>query len=415
MKIQWLHPSQLGPMQRALLLLFLIILLLTLIVTKGASQQALFDKLATEYVNDKSNHALIIGITQNGKQSIFTFGEIEKGKGIKPNPNAIFEISDVSEVFTTSLLALLEANGKVSSLEPVAEILYGKVKVPYYQRVICTPPPTTGSTTSPEELANYTGNICYPDPRDAPQMMVLCDLASHSAGFPPAPSVDVLHSKNPYANYTLKKLNRDISELPPNEAFGFDYTHSLMGMALLGEALSVKTGKDYETLLKEQILGPLSMTHTFVVPTPEQAVLFLNGHTIKGDLTAHRAYNALIPAAGIRSSVPNLLTFLEANLKTTTPFNIALSETHTPRLFTDYRNRDYRIGWGWMSKSISDKNKKRVYWRCAERGGFASFVGFIKENNIGIVILSNSANRVDDIGFALLKHLEGATATVLAD
>lgn len=413
MKIQLRHPSQLSPMQRVLLLLILVILLLALIATKGASQQAIVEKLATEYVSDATNHALVIGLTQNGKQTFYTFGKNDNG--CLPNHNAIFEIGDVSEVFTTSLLALLEADGKISSLEAVSDILKNKVKVPYYQRVICTPPPTTGSVTSPEELTNYTGNICYLDPKDAPQMMVLCDLATHSAGFPSAPSGRLFNSKNPYADYSLKKLNREIGELPPNQAFGYEYNHSLMGMALLGEALTIKAGKDYETLLKERILDPLSMAHTFVVPTPEQAGLFLNGHTTNGKLTAHRDYNALIPAAGIRSSVPDLLTFIEANLKTNAPFSIALSETHIPRLFTDYRNHDYRIGWGWMSKPMSDKSKKRLYWRCAEQGGFASFIGFVKENNIGIVVLSNSANRVDAIGFTLLKHLEGVASTVLAD
>jgi serine-type D-Ala-D-Ala carboxypeptidase/endopeptidase len=413
MKINLPHPSQLSPLQRALLLLFLIILLLTLIVTKSASQQSLIDKLGKEYVSDAANHALIIGVTQNGKQSVYTFGKTDKCT--QPSPNSIFEIGNVTEVFTTSLLALLEADGKISSLEPVADILKGKVKVPYYQRIICVPPPTTGSTTSADDLARYAGNVCYPDPRDAPQMMVLCDLATHSAGFPSAPNIDLFSYKNPYANYSIKKLNREVSELPPNQAFGYDYNHSLIGMALLGEALGVKMGKDYTTLLKEQILGPLSMGHTFVTPTPEQAALFLNGHTIKGKLAPHRDYNALSPAAGIRSSVPDLLTFIEANLKTTTSFNIALSETHTPRLFTDHTNRDYKIGWGWISKPLSDKSKKRLFWRCAEQGGFASFIGFIKENKMGIVVLSNSANRVDDIGFALLKYFEGAAATVSVD
>jgi serine-type D-Ala-D-Ala carboxypeptidase/endopeptidase len=413
MKINLPHPSQLSPLQRALLLLFLIILLLTLIVTKGASQQSFIDKLAKEYVADAANHALIIGVTQNGKQSVYTFGKTDKCS--QPSPNSIFEIGNVSEVFTTSLLALLEADGKVSSLEPVADILKDKVKVPYYQRVICVPPPTTGSTTAPDDLANYKGNVCYPDPNDAPQMMVLCDLATHSAGFPSAPNFNLLNFKNPYVNYSIKRLNRDVSELPPNQAFGYDYNHSLIGMALLGEALSVKMAKDYETLLKEQIWGPLSMGHTFVVPTPEQADLFLNGHNVQGKLVPHRDYNALIPAAGIRSSVPDLLTFIEANLKTNTVFNTALSETHTPRLFTDHNSRDYKTGWGWMSKPLSDKSKKRLFWRCAEQGGFASFIGFIKENKMGIVVLSNSANRVDDIGFALLKYFEGAAATVSVD
>jgi CubicO group peptidase (beta-lactamase class C family) len=246
-------------------------------------------------------------------------------------------------------------------------------------------------------------------------MMVLCDLATHSAGLPTTPFADIFDPKNTFSTYSLDSLNRDVSELPPNKAFGYEHNYSMLGMGLLGEAMAVKMGKDYETLLKERILGPLSMTHTFTTPTVEQAVLFLNGHNSKGKSVKHRNYNALTPAAGIRSSVPDLLTFLNANLTPTTKFNIALGETHIPRLFTDHTNKDYMIGWGWISKPMSDKSEKRLYWQCGEQGGFANFVGFNKENNIGVVILSNSANRTDDMGFKILKYLENAPKTAFKD
>jgi serine-type D-Ala-D-Ala carboxypeptidase/endopeptidase len=396
--------------------------LLLMVKTSAAqteSKSALIDKLAKDYVTDTRNHALTIGIIRNGKTEVFTYGEIEKGKGEKPKPNAVYELGISSEVFTTSLLAILESEGKISSLDAVADVLKGKTHVPNYQRIVCTPP-QLNVPTAPEDRAHYRGNICYPDPNDAPQVMVLCDLATHSAGLPSEPPYNIFNTKNPYANYTIEKLNHYVGNLPPSQSFGYQYNHSMIGMGLLGEALSIKSGKDYETLLKEKILTPLSMTSTFVTPTTEQAALFLEGHTSKGKLTNHRDYNALIPAAGVRSSVPDLLKFVDANLKTDTRFNTALSDTHTPRLFTDPTNWKYMIGWGWIStpftKKItaeSDKSeKKRVYWRCSEQGGFASFIGFIKDNNIGVVILSNSANRVEDIGMKVLEYLESMPATV---
>ena len=393
---------------------FFIFTLLLSIVSLGAIQIqriSVIDKLATDYVSSPRNHALTIGIIRNGKQEVYTFGETEKGKGEKPNENAIFELGTTSEVFTTSLLALMESEGKVSSLDAVGDVLKGKVKVPYYQRIICNPPPIN-SKTQPKDMTVYQGNICYPDPKDAPQMMVLCDLATHSAGLPSEPPPNVFNTKNPYASYTADKLSHYVANLSPSQAFGYKYNQSLIGMALLGQALSIKSGKTYENLLKEQIWGPLSMTHTFVSPTTEQAALFINGHTAKGKLTNHRDYNALTPAAGIRSSVPDLLKFIGANLKSDTHFNIALSETQIPRLYTDPAGGPYMIGWGWISKQFSDKNKKRLFWRCGEQGGFASFVGFIKESNMGIVILSNSANRVEDMGLKILEYLETVPATV---
>ena len=416
MKIYMPQPIRFYARPRFFTCFFMMLLSLILGVSTAKAQTksaSLIDKLAAEYVTDPRNHAVTIGIIRNGKTEIFTFGEIEKGKGVKPKPEAVFELGTVSEVFTTSLLALLESEGKISSLDAVGDVLKGKVRVPYYQRIICTPPQITPPLTL-EGTTPYKGNICYPDPNDAPQMMVLCDLATHSAGLPSEPPSKLLNAKNPYANFTADKLSRYVGNLPVNQAFGYKYNQSLIGMALLGQALSVKSGKTYETLLKDKILTPLSMTHTFITPTAEQAPFYLMGHTAKGKLTNHRHYNALAPAAGIRSSVPDLLRFVEANLAkgSTETFNIALGETHIPRLFPDPANFTYMIGWGWISKSLTDKSKKRVYWRCSEQGGFASFVGFIKENSVGVVILSNSANRVDNMGIKILEYLESVPTTV---
>jgi CubicO group peptidase (beta-lactamase class C family) len=401
---------KLGSIKSYFSMAFLLLPLLLLFVGGTIQKKSFIEKLASEYVSDAANNALVIGIIRNGKQEVFTFGETEKGNHKKPNLNAIFELGTTSEVFTTSLLALLESEGKISSLEAVQDVLKGKMTVPFYQRIVCKPREITD-----RDSYRFKTNSCYPDPQDAPQMMVLCDLATHSAGLPTTPFADIFDAKNTFSTYSLDSLNRDVSELPPNQAFGYQYNYSMLGMGLLGEALGIKMKKDYETLLKEKILGPLSMTHTFVTPTAEQANLFLNGHNSKGKSVNHRNYNALTPAAGIRSSVPDLLKFLEANLTTKTKFNIALSETHIPRLFTDHTNRDYMIGWGWISKQINDKSKKRLFWQCGEQGGFATFMGFNKENSIGVVILSNTANRTDDMGFKLLEYLENAPKTALAD
>jgi serine-type D-Ala-D-Ala carboxypeptidase/endopeptidase len=407
-----------SPTQRLAVILFSILLLLILVISTGANQSkepSFIEKLGADYVIDARNHALTIGIIRNGKQEVFTFGENQKGSGEKINANAIYELGNVSEVFTTSLLALLESEGKISSLDAVAHVLKGKVKVPHYQRIICVPP----KVTEPEDKTASKGNVCYPDPQDAPQMMVLCDLATHSSGLPIEPPYSIFNNKNPYAFYTIDKLNDYVGRLSPTQAFGFQYNHSMIGMGLLGEALSVKTGKAYETLLKEKILTPLSMTSTFITPTPEQTALFLDGHNAKGKPTNHRDYSALTPAAGIRSNVPDLLKFVDANLKTTTHFNIALSETHIPRIFTDPADWKAMVGWGWISsigipseKPLNSIKDKRIFWKSDEQGGFAAYVGFIKDSNIGVVILSNSANRVDDMGMAILKYLESTPATV---
>jgi CubicO group peptidase (beta-lactamase class C family) len=403
------HPSSWTTAQWVI---FIIVLILLLFLTVGIKAQNhpfdrdFIDKKAFDYVNSKNNRALVIGIIKNGQKEVFTYGETEKGNKITPDKNAIFEIGQMTEVFTTSLLSILESEGKISSHEAVQDILKGVVKVPYYQRVICQKYPTDYPQNDEFRLPK---TVCFPDPNEVPQMIVLCDLATHSSGLPEEPSMSLFMGKNPYKDYTLDKLNQFTNKLPPNQAFGYEYQHSMVGMALLGEAMSFKLKKDYPTLLKEKILDPLSMKHTFTTPTAEQAALFLDGHTSKGVLTSHRDYNALTPAAGIRASVPDLLTFIEANLNLKTNLNLALKETHIPRIYTDMRTPQYMMGWGWIIAPLDERdaaNKKKMLWQCGERGGFATFMAFVKESNTAVVVLSNTVNSVDDLGHEILKNLE---------
>jgi serine-type D-Ala-D-Ala carboxypeptidase/endopeptidase len=415
------HPSAWTTAQWVIFIVVLLILLLLTVGVKGQIpppddianakptpqyDRAFIDKLGNDYVGLKQNHALVIGIIKNGQTDVFTYGETEKGSNIKPDKNSIFELGQMSEVFTTSLLAILEWQGKVSSHEAVQDVLKGVVKVPYYQRISCQ---KYEREPTPTEGYRQPLTVCFPDPNEVPQMMVLCDLATHSSGLPEEPTTGLFAGKNPYKDYSIEKFNNYVTKLPANQAFGFEYQHSMVGIALLGEALSVKMKTDYPSLLKERLLDPLSMKHTFTTPTEAQAKLFLNGHNTKGKLTTHRDYNALIPAAGIQSSVPDLLTFLKANLSTKSFLNMPLKETHNARIYTDLRMPQYMMGWGWIQAPLDERdnnNKKRMLWQCGERGGFAGFMAFIKDSEAAVIVLSNSVNSVDFIGHEILKNLD---------
>ena len=58
------------------------------------------------------------------------------------------------------------------------------------------------------------------------------------------------------------------------------------------------------------------------------------------------------------------------------------------------------MGLGWH---ITPGKKHTIIQHSGGTGGFRSFVGFDKERQIGVVVLSNSADEVAMIGFGLLK------------
>jgi hypothetical protein len=56
-----------------------------------------------------------------------------------------------------------------------------------------------------------------------------------------------------------------------------------------------------------------------------------------------------------------------------------------------------RIGLAWMT------NRSGIVWHNGETGGYRSFIGFTADRRHGVVILSNTAVDLDDLGFATLN------------
>jgi serine-type D-Ala-D-Ala carboxypeptidase/endopeptidase len=49
-----------------------------------------------------------------------------------------------------------------------------------------------------------------------------------------------------------------------------------------------------------------------------------------------------------------------------------------------------------------------MLWHNGGTGGFRSFVGFVKETDFAIAVLSNCSRSVDAIGFRLLERMSRA-------
>ena len=47
-----------------------------------------------------------------------------------------------------------------------------------------------------------------------------------------------------------------------------------------------------------------------------------------------------------------------------------------------------------------------MVWHNGATGGFATFLGLVRETRTAVVVLSNSANSVDDVAVEILKTLQ---------
>ncbi len=323
---------------------------------------------------DKRGVAIVVGLIDAKGSRVVAFGNRIKDGGVPVDGKTIFEVGSVTKVFTSLLLADMVARGEVKLDDPVAKYLPKDVKVP-----------TRGG-----------------------REITLLDLATHRSGLPSVP--DNLPSKDdadPWADYTTAQLYEFLSGYELKREIGSQFEYSNLGVGLLGNALarretkaSESTGPDADYALNvfDWILQPLGMADTGI--NPPEAMHERLATPYGRDLRAVKPWHlpALAGAGSLRSDVDDLLKFVSAELGLTkTPLAAAMQETQKARNKTDEEVME--IGLGWL---IMKRYDPPVYWHNGGTGGFRSFVGFCPAKKIGVVVLSNSAFGVDDIGFHLL-------------
>lgn len=191
---------------------------------------------------------------------------------------------------------------------------------------------------------------------------------------------------------TLRQLSRHAVD---RDGGGHRYSND--GPALLGEILARRAGRDYDALLRERVLGPLGMGNTAIV-RPAIAQRRALGHSARGKPVPAGDFGAERAAIGLQSTVNDMNRFLAANLELSqTALSSAIRTTH--RVEADPRLPGLKMGLGWFHAEFG---KDRVLWHAGRTAGFAAFAGLDPARRRGVVILSNSANDVANLGLHLL-------------
>jgi CubicO group peptidase (beta-lactamase class C family) len=94
----------------------------------GIRQKA--EELATGYLASAANVGLVVGLLVGDGRHTFGFGKLAKGGDRTPDERTVFEIGSVTKVFTAVLLADMADNGEVRFDQPVRELLPAGTVVP---------------------------------------------------------------------------------------------------------------------------------------------------------------------------------------------------------------------------------------------------------------------------------------------
>jgi len=338
---------------------FLGVVIITITPVHAGPLPERVEKAAQERIAAGTYPTLVFGVVDGDKSEVVAFGKLDDGKA--PDGDTVYEIGSITKTFTATLLAQAVLAGRVTLDEPVAQLL-PDFKIPS----------RNGKEITLEELGTQHSGL----PR-LPSNMLPKDPA------------------NPYADYDAAKLKAFLAgyELPRDP--GATYEYSNLGFGLLGYALAQSEHTTYDALADDGILKPLGMTVSGTVFTDVMRAHLAPGHDATGQAAKNWDIDALAGAGAIRSTSNDMLRYLRANMGIDpSPLAAAMKLAQQPR---SDMPKTSRIGLAWMT------TPKEIVWHNGGTGGYRSFLGFTADGRRGVVILTNTAVDVDDLGFATLN------------
>jgi D-alanyl-D-alanine-carboxypeptidase/D-alanyl-D-alanine-endopeptidase len=307
--------------------------------------------LEQRFKGDRTGACIAAGVIDDG--TIATAYYCADPNSQRPyDEHTAFEIGSVTKTMTAALLAEFIARGEVALNDPIASLL----------------PPGTG-------VPSFNG-----------REITIAEIVTHTSGLPAVPAnYRPPDMNNPYAAATERDLLDALAATRLTREPGSKWEYSNFAMIVLSYALARRSGKDYETLLRERLLVPLGMNETYVARRPSQ-VRLAQGHLPNAMPAVPWDFHPdMAGVGGVRATLPDLLRYLEGQLgmreSAITP---ALAQTQEQVASVD----GHRMGMNW---NLFTRNGHTRISHEGGTGGYSSFAGFDRTAKRAVVLLSDTA------------------------
>lgn len=296
-----------------------------------------------QYTTKNNNDAIIsVGILKDGKMNYTVYGE---DGAVLPQKEYTYEIGSVTKTFTCSLLCKAIADGKVTLSDSIGKYM-DIPKEKYYP--------------SFERLVTHTSGYkeYYFDWQMARNFFQ--------------------RQENDFYGISTNTLNKQISQHNVQDKI-YQFKYSNFGISAVGSALANIYKSDYLTIMNDFVSNELQLEHTKI----SQA---------RGDLQGYWNWkhdDAYIPAGGLVSTIGDMMKYVDLHMGEEIPY---LAMGHHEIANVNATSKQYEkigiridsVGIGWM---IDTQNK--IIWHNGATSNFNSYISFDKQNQIGVVILSN--------------------------
>lgn len=328
------------------------------------------DQLARDYLADEENVGLVVALIEGNESRVFGYGRVALDNEQPPDGDTVFELASAGKTFTATVLADMHLKGELNWDEPLQSFLPDTVRVP----------------------------------RHSEREVTLLDLATQTSGLPRMPpNFRPGDPLNPYAAYTVEELYAGLSQSTLSAKPGTRYEYSNFGFGLLGHALERKAGKSYEALVIERLCDPLGMNSTRMTLDESLRARLATPHD-GGKPVVVWEDTTMAGAGSFLSTANDMVKYVQAHWPTDNGTDRPLAgiavETTRKRRPADVPSRAMGLGW-----HIDSENALDILWHNGGAGGACSYVAFLTEPRVGVVVLSNSSNSVDEVGHTLVYLL----------
>lgn len=311
--------------------------------------------------------SMTVGIVKDG-ELIFSkgYGKLEEGKETKPDKNTLYAIASNSKAFTSTLLAMLEQEGKISWNDKVVDHL------PYFEI--------------------YDKNIS--------QLVTIKDLLTHRVGLGTFSGDCMWYD----SNLTTEQIVKRAKYIPQAFEFrdGFGYSNVMYITA--GALIEKVTGKTWGENVQERILTPLGMDRTiYKLADLEKKGNWAKPYATKNGKNVKIRYENwenVAATGGLISSVEDLAKWVTFNM------NHGIHKNDT---LLSARNRN-RIWTGWNQFPVNHTSSNKLdadfsgygfgfsvgehkgKFRVSHTGGFGgmlSSIYMLPDEKLAVIMLSN--------------------------
>lgn len=352
---------------RPLAALLSLVLCLPLFAQPATVDFKTVDKIVTSTMKAWGIPGAAVAVVKNDRVVYVSgYGTKELGGTEPVTGDTLFQIASTSKAFTSTALAMLAAEKKLSFDDPVRKHL------DYF----------------------HLNDMC------ADSQVTIRDIVSHRTG---VSRHDELWDNSPL---TREQVIRSIGQVELNKPFRSAYQYQNIMFIAAGEVVAKASGMSWDEFVKTRIFQPLAMSRTVTSDADWNKADHATGYQYDwktGRISAQRPIDSATLGAGgaIKSSATDMANWLRFQLangafnlvqltdpamieETKTPNTVIRMEGLTRESNTETNVMSYAMGW-----TVQDYRGELLVSHGGALNGFRTHVDLLPRRNAGFVVMTN--------------------------